>query len=71
VAKAGKVSSIVVSRLLLADPRGEIPEKDLQEFMENYVEPTFWIWYNEKKGVGNQAQAPTGCPKPGVGPRGG
>jgi hypothetical protein len=46
---AGKESTIAVGRLLLADPRGEISERDLLEFMEQHLEPTFWRWLDERK----------------------
>jgi hypothetical protein len=38
---AGEESTIVAGRIIVADPRGEIPEKELQEFMEEFVEPVF------------------------------
>lgn len=49
--EAGEESTIAVNRLILADPRGEIPERDLLEFMERYIEPAFWKWL-EGKGYG-------------------
>lgn len=45
----GEESTIAVNRLILADPRGEIPERDLLEFMETHIEPAFWSWYNEHR----------------------
>jgi len=42
-------STIAGNRLILSDPRGEIPEEALLEFFETYVEPNFWIWYTKWK----------------------
>jgi hypothetical protein len=47
--EAGPESTIAANRLILADPRGEIPEHNLLEFMEQYVEPAFWKWWSERK----------------------
>ena len=47
--KAGKESTIAANRLMLVDPRGEIPEDDLLEFLEEHVEPVFWPWLKEKE----------------------
>jgi hypothetical protein len=48
---AGEESTIVAGRIIVADPRGEIPESELQEFMEEFVEPVFWVWMQKRKGV--------------------
>ena len=45
----GKEASIAGDRLLLVDPRGEIDENDLAEFMETHVEPAFWRWWRPKE----------------------
>lgn len=45
----GPKSSIAANRLLLADIRGEIPPKDLLDFLESCVEPKFWAWYQKRK----------------------
>ncbi len=45
----GAESTIVVDRILLADPTGKIPEKALKEFMEIHVEPAFWGWMQKRK----------------------
>jgi hypothetical protein len=42
-------ATIAGNRLLLIDPRGEIDEKDLAEFMEKHVEPVFWKWWRVKE----------------------
>lgn len=47
----GEKSTLAGDRLLLVDPRGEISEEDLLEFLERFVEPRFWLWYQEKQGV--------------------
>jgi len=44
----GQQSTLAANRLLLLDPRGEINEKDLLEFLETYIEPNFWPWYQRK-----------------------
>ncbi len=46
----GDESTIVADRIILADPRGEIPEQELKEFMEAHVEPAFWAWMEKRKG---------------------
>lgn len=45
----GEEASVAGDRLLLIDPRGEIDENDLMEFMEKFVEPTFWNWWRQKE----------------------
>lgn len=41
----GLESSMAGNRLILSDPRGEIPEDQLLKFYENVIEPQFWEWY--------------------------
>lgn len=48
---AGEESTIVADRILIADPRGEIPESELQKFMEEHVEPEFWAWMQKRSEV--------------------
>lgn len=45
----GEESSIAANRLILADPRGEIDEKELLRFLEENVEANFWDWYREQR----------------------
>ena len=45
----GDEATVAGNRLLIIDPRGEIDENDLMEFMESYVEPTFWKWWRTKE----------------------
>jgi len=45
--KVGEESSIAAGRLMLADPRGEIDEEELLEFLEEKIEPVFWKWREE------------------------
>ena len=45
----GEEATVAGSRLLLIDPRGEIDENDLEEFLEKHVEPVFWKWWDQKK----------------------
>ena len=47
--KAGEVATIAANRLMIIDPRGEIHENDLLEFLETHVEPNFWPWLKEKE----------------------
>ncbi len=51
--KTGEESTIAADRLVLADPRGEIDEEKLLEFLEENLEPEFWKWHSEKR---NQAE---------------
>lgn len=44
----GENSTLAVNRLMLVDPRGEISEQDLLEFLETCVEPNFWLWIKGK-----------------------
>lgn len=52
--KTGKESTLAANRLILVDPRGEIDEEDLLEFLERYIEPKFWPWVKEKKVLSNE-----------------
>lgn len=47
--KKGETSTLAAGRLILIDPRGEISEDDLLEFLERFVEPEFWSWFQQKK----------------------
>ena len=47
--KIGKQSTLAANRLILVDPRGEIHEDDLLEFLEKYVEPEFWPWIKKMR----------------------
>jgi len=48
--KSGKVATIAANRLMIVDPRGEIHEDDLLQFLEKFVEPDFWSWVKTKDG---------------------
>jgi len=50
--KKGKESTLAANRLILVDPRGEISEDDLLEFLETFVEPNFWPWIQKKRSKG-------------------
>lgn len=52
--KIGKQSTLAADRLILVDPRGEIDEDDLLEFLETYIEPKFWPWVKEKELKNNE-----------------
>ena len=43
----GKESTLAANRLILIDPRGQIHENNLLEFLEKHIEPKFWPWYEE------------------------
>ena len=45
----GDESTLAANRLILVDPRGEIPEGDLLEFLETHIEPNFWPWLKRLK----------------------
>ncbi len=45
----GEEATLAGNRLLLIDPKGEIDENDLEEFLEKHVEPVFWKWWEQKK----------------------
>lgn len=45
----GEESTLAANRLILVDPRGEISERDLLEFLETYIEPNFWPWILKKR----------------------
>lgn len=47
--KTGEVATMAANRLIVLDPRGEISEDDLLEFLEQYIEPSFWPWLKEKQ----------------------
>lgn len=42
--KKGKHSTLAANRLILVDPRGEIDEDDLLQFLEDVIEPSLWPW---------------------------
>jgi len=44
----GKEASFAASRLIIIDPRGEVNEDDLLDFLENNIEPVFWEWLKRK-----------------------
>lgn len=45
----GRESTLAANRLIVVDPRAEISETDLLEFLEKCVEPKFWLWLEEKQ----------------------
>jgi hypothetical protein len=45
----GDEATVAGNRILLIDPRGEIDEKDLGEFLEKHVDPAFWNWWRQKE----------------------
>jgi len=40
--KTGKTITMAGGRLILIDPRGEIPEDQLLDLLEKFVEPQVW-----------------------------
>ena len=46
----GEHSTLAANRLILVDPRGEISESDLLEFLETHIEPNFWPWLKKLRG---------------------
>lgn len=47
----GQFATVAANRIMLVDPRGEISEGKLLEFLENCVEPLFWKWLQEDGGL--------------------
>lgn len=47
--KTGETATMAGNRLIIMDPRGEIHEDDLLEFLELHIEPNFWPWIKEKE----------------------
>lgn len=45
----GDVSTYAADRLIILDPRGDISEDELLEFLEAHIEPNFWPWIAKKK----------------------
>lgn len=45
----GDESTLAADRIMLVDPRGEISPEELEEFLENHIEPIFWKWHEDKK----------------------
>lgn len=45
----GENSTLAANRLMLVDPRGQISEQDLLEFLETFIEPNFWPWIKKKE----------------------
>lgn len=45
----GETSTLAANRLILIDPRGEISEEALLDFLERHIEPVFWSWYEKHK----------------------
>lgn len=45
----GEKSTLAANRLVIVDPRGEIHEDDLLQFLEEFVEPQFWPWLKSKE----------------------
>ena len=50
----GNESTLAANRLILVDPRGQISENDLLEFLEEHIEPHFWPWYLKKRLEANE-----------------
>jgi len=55
--KKGVQSTLAANRLILVDPRGEISEDDLLNFLETWIEPNFWAWYREKQNLRKEEEA--------------
>lgn len=58
-AVVGEEATIAGNRILIVDPRGEIDENELAEFMENHVEPSFRRWWTRR-------EAEKGSPRRGI-----
>ncbi|MCW4019674.1 MAG: hypothetical protein NWF14_00370 [Candidatus Bathyarchaeota archaeon] len=53
--RIGKIATMACDRIIIVDPRGEIHEDDLLDFLEEEVEPRFWPWLKNL----NKGEAPT------------
>ena len=42
--KKGETVTVAADRLVLVDPRGEIPKEELGRFLESVIEPRLWAW---------------------------
>lgn len=45
----GEEATVAGNRLLLIDPKGEIDENDLADFLETQIEPVFWKWWRQRQ----------------------
>lgn len=46
--KIGNSSTYAADRLIIIDPRGDIPAEQLLQFLEDHIEPGFWPWLAEQ-----------------------
>lgn len=46
--KIGDSSTYAADRLIIIDPRGDIPADQLLQFLEDHIEPDFWPWLAEQ-----------------------
>ena len=54
--KIGDVATLAADRIIIIDPRGEISEDELLEFLERFVEPALWSWLKkQQQGADNNA----------------
>lgn len=67
-AVVGPEATMAGNRLLIVDPRGEIDENDLAEFVENHVEPAFKRWRTRKAAEKQSAGQGLLTPMQGEGP---
>lgn len=58
--KIGREVTLAADRLILLDPRGEINEDDLLEFLETHIEPNLWNWIKTKQTPDAMASRPEG-----------
>lgn len=55
----GREATIAANRIMLVDPRGEIDESDLLQFLESEIEPRLWTWLATKSQKGKERRAVT------------
>ena len=46
--KINDSSTYAADRLIIIDPRGDIPADQLLQFLEDHIEPSFWPWLAEQ-----------------------
>jgi hypothetical protein len=56
--KIGREVTLAAGRLILLDPRGEINEDTLLEFLETRIEPNLWNWIKTKQTLDTTASRP-------------
>ena len=51
--KIGDFATLAANRIIIIDPRGEISEEALLEFLEEVIEPNLWQWLKQQEADNN------------------